>query len=70
MKMGLSIKALVLIHPNKIGLLREKNRHLLEVARVIKFNTGVPKHFWGETVLTATYLINRMPSRVLDFKTP
>ena len=53
-----------------MGLLREKNRHLLEVARVIKFNIGVPKHFWGEAVLTATYLINRMPLRVLDFKTP
>jgi len=32
--------------------------------------THVPKYFWGEAVLTATYLINRMPSRVLDFQTP
>ena len=30
----------------------------------------VPKHFWGEAVLTATYLINRMPFRVLNFQTP
>ncbi|KAM6551619.1 hypothetical protein CsatB_001427 [Cannabis sativa] len=34
------------------------------------FSTQVPKHFWGEAVLTATYLINRMPSRVLNFQTP
>ena len=34
------------------------------------FTTNVPKHFWGEVVLIATYLINRMPSRVLKFQTP
>ncbi|PON70008.1 LOW QUALITY PROTEIN: hypothetical protein PanWU01x14_084720 [Parasponia andersonii] len=33
------------------------------------FATNVPKHF-GEAILTSTYLINRMPSRVLQFKTP
>ena len=31
---------------------------------------NVPKNFWGEAVLTATYLIDRMPSQVLKFKTP
>ena len=34
------------------------------------FSTHVPKHFWGEAILTTTYLINRMPSRVLNFQTP
>jgi hypothetical protein len=31
---------------------------------------NVPKHFWGEAVLTAAFLINRMPSSVLQFHTP
>jgi hypothetical protein len=31
---------------------------------------NVPKYLWSQAVLTATYLINRMPSRVLDWKSP
>lgn len=34
------------------------------------FSMEVPKYLWGEAVLTATYLINRMPSRVLGFVSP
>lgn len=47
-----------------------KNRHLLEVARSMMFTMNVPKFLWSEAVMTATYLINRMPSRVLGMKTP
>jgi hypothetical protein len=31
---------------------------------------NVPKFLWTEAVMTAAYLINRMPSRVLAYKTP
>ena len=34
------------------------------------FTMNVPKYLWGEAVKTAAYLINWMPSRVLDHKTP
>jgi hypothetical protein len=34
------------------------------------FQKNVPKSFWREAVLTAAHLINRLPSRVLGFKSP
>ena len=34
------------------------------------FTQSVPNSYWGEAVLTATYLINRLPSKPLNFKTP
>ncbi|XP_028086199.1 uncharacterized protein LOC114287116 [Camellia sinensis] len=56
--------------PQQNGIAERKNRHLLDVARSLMFSTNVPQFFWGEAVLTAAYLINRMPSRVLQFQTP
>ena len=56
--------------PQQNGVAKRKNRHLLEVARCLLFSANVPKSFWDEAVLTATYLINRMPSRTLGFHCP
>ena len=56
--------------PQQNGVAERKNRHLLEVTRSLVFTSNIPKRFWGEVVLIATYLINRMPSRILKFKTP
>ncbi|CAL9004389.1 unnamed protein product, partial [Prunus brigantina] len=40
------------------------------VARSLKLDMSVPHHLWGHAVFSATYLINRTPSRVLDCKIP
>ncbi|XP_073222446.1 uncharacterized protein [Cicer arietinum] len=45
-----------------------KNRHLIETTRTLLLHGNVPFRFWGDAVLTACYLINRMPSSVLDDK--
>ena len=47
------------------GVAERKNRHLLEVARSLMFQMNVPNFFWSEAVMTAAYLIHRMPSRIL-----
>ena len=56
--------------PKQNGVAERKNRHLLEVARSLMFTMNVPNFLWGEAVKTATYLINHMPLRVLDNKSP
>ena len=56
--------------PQQNGTAERKNRHLLEVARSLLLEMHMPKSFWGDAVLSAAYLINRMPSSVLSFQTP
>ena len=56
--------------PPQNGVAERKNRHILEVARSLMFTMNVPKFLWSEAVLTATYLINRTPSKILSMKTP
>jgi len=47
-----------------------KHRHALEVARALRFQINLPIQFWSECAMTAAYLINRTPSRLLKGKTP
>ena len=56
--------------PQQNGIAERKNRHLLNVTRAILFQHKVPKTFWGEAVLTAAHLINRVPSKVLNNQSP
>ncbi|BBN68727.1 hypothetical protein Prudu_550S000600, partial [Prunus dulcis] len=56
--------------PQQNGVAERKNRHLLEVVRASLFDAQMPRSFWGEAVCSAAYLINRVPSSVLNFQTP
>jgi hypothetical protein len=49
---------------------KRKNHHILEVARSIMFIMNVLKFLWSEALLTATYLINHTPSKILAMKIP
>jgi hypothetical protein len=53
-----------------MGYLNAKIVICLKKNRAIILQMNVPKHFWSYGILTAVYLVNRLPSRVLEFKSP
>ncbi|CAL2267943.1 unnamed protein product [Prunus armeniaca] len=55
--------------PQQNGVTETKNRHLLEVVCASLCGAIMPRSFWGETVVSAAYLINRIPSSILNFQT-
>lgn len=52
------------------GVAKRKNRHLIKVAQSLILSIFLPSHLWGDAILTAAYLINRMCSLVLSLNTP
>ena len=45
------------------GLAERKNRTLVEMVNAMLINVRLPTNLWGEALLTACYLHNRIPSR-------
>jgi histone deacetylase 1/2 len=52
------------------GTAERKHRHIVETGLTLLAHASVPFRFWSDAFTTACFLINRLPSRVIDMKTP
>lgn len=52
--------------PQQNGTAERKNRYLVEMARCMLIDANLDNRFWGEAIVTANYLQNRLPSRRID----
>jgi hypothetical protein len=50
------------------GSAERKHRHIVEVVLSLLAHASMPLKFWDEAFITATYLINRLPSRSSTIK--
>ena len=56
--------------PQQNEVAERKNHHLLEVVRASLIEAHMPLSYWGHALTSAAYLINRVPSSNIDFRTP
>lgn len=56
--------------PQQNGVVERRNQTVVTMAPSMMKDKGLPARFWGETVSTAVFLLNRAPTRALSGKMP
>jgi hypothetical protein len=52
------------------GSAERKHRHIVEVGLALLSHACMPLKFWDKAFLTATYLINLLPTKILNHMSP
>lgn len=67
---GMERQLTVSYTPQQNGVAERRNRTIVEMAKSMIHDKGMPQQFWGEAVNTAVYLMNRHPTVAVEGKTP
>ena len=59
------MRKLHLIPPQQNGIAERKNRTLKEMMNAMLISSGLPDQMWGEAVLSACYILNKVPNSAL-----
>ncbi|CAL9010602.1 unnamed protein product, partial [Prunus brigantina] len=67
---GIQRQLTVAYSPQQNGVAERKNRTVVEMAKSMLHEKGVPYEFWAEAINTTVYLLNRCPTKALNKVTP
>lgn len=67
---GITRRLTIPYNPEQNGVAERRNRTLLDMARCLLAESGLPSKFCAEAVNTANYIRNRCPSKSLNGLTP
>ncbi|KAI3514490.1 hypothetical protein L1887_12931 [Cichorium endivia] len=56
--------------PQQNGRAERKHRHIVETGLAMLFHAHIPASYWVDAFSSATYIINRLPTKVLDDHSP
>lgn len=65
-KLGIVHQTSCVDRPEQNGRVERKHRNILEMARALRFQSGLPLQFWGDCVLCAVHITNRLPNSVVE----
>lgn len=63
---GIQIHRTAPYTPQQNSVAERKNRSLIEMARCMLIDVGLPFTFWGEAVMAANYVQNRLPGKSVE----
>ena len=69
-KYGIHHQFSCLYTPSQNGRAERKHRHITETSLTMLFHATVPLHFWVEAFSTTVFIINRLPTLVLNGTSP
>lgn len=68
-KHGIITQLTALYSPQQNGVSERKNKTIMDMAKALMKEKGLPNTFWAEAVNTVVYIINIIPTSALKNKT-